>query len=285
MAEPNRQQFQSVRRKKRRQAAWIVFGLSGTGVTILSLIAFLGQISGTFTINLNQVEAHLGLSFEQYFQDPTSILKTPGLPSGYNYSCDNLPALDVLDDNTGGDKSSNILNQDGSILYQNYMGATFFLKNFSTETTAYHVSLNIDDYRTPANQTASLLESLRVRVFENVLSDTGETHAFETYALQASASHWFTKNDGTQETRECIGHATTALDGTRVPAAEKAENNDFATNFLSTSVVFSRDFTKLDSLLEVRYSIFIWVEGDDPECITVQPKNATVTLSMHFATI
>jgi len=279
------QPFQSYKRKKRRKAAWIVFAVSGTGMAILSILAFLGQVSGTFTVKLNQVEAHLGLSSDDTFPTQTSYLTTPGLPNGYNFSCDKLPTIEEMDSNTGGDKSENILDKEGQIVYQKYMGTTFFLKNFAADTTAYRVSLNIDDYRTPSNQTASLLESLRVRVFENIFTGTTETHSFETYALEASTAYWFTKADGSEETRETIGAYTTASDGTRTPAAAKAENNAFATNFESNSIVFSRDYPALEALMEIRYSIFIWIEGDDKQCASVQPLNSSVTLSMHFATI
>jgi hypothetical protein len=282
---PESQPFQSYKRKKRRKAAWIIFAISGTGVAILSILAFLGQVSGTFTVKLNQVEAHLGLSSDDTFPTQTSYLTTPGLPSGYNFSCDKLPTIEEMDSNTGGDKSNNILDKDGNVVYQNYMGTTFFLKNFSADTTAYHVTLNIDDYRTPSNQAASILESLRVRVFENIYTGTTETHSYETYALEASTAYWFTKADGTEETRETIGAFTTASDGTRTPAAKRAENNAFATNFESNSVVFGRDYPALEANTEVRYSVFIWIEGDDKQCASVQPLNSSVTLSMHFATI
>jgi hypothetical protein len=286
MADPNKQQFQSVKRKKRRKIAWIVFGASGTGIAILSILAFIGQVSGTFTVKLNQVEAHLGLSSDDAFENQTTYLTTPGLPSGYNFSCDDLPALEESDSNVGGDKSNNIIDdQTGTVLYQNYMGTTFFLKNFAADTTAFHVTLNIDDYRTPSNEAASLLETIRVRVFENIFTGTTETHSYETYAYQASSTSWFTKADGTIETRECIGHFDKAADGTRTPAADKAENNGFATNFESDTMVFARDYPSLPAQTELRYSIYLWIEGDDPQCASKQPKNSSVTLSMHFTTI
>jgi hypothetical protein len=285
-APSNKQPFQSYKRKKRRKAAWIVFGVSGTGVAILSILAFIGQVSGTFTVKLNQVEAHLGLSSDDGFESQTTYLTTPGLPSGYNFSCDDFPSLDEADSNTGGDKSSNIIDEEtGNVLYQNYMGTTFFLKNFAADTTAFHVTLNIDDYRTPSNEAASLLETLRVRVFENTYTGTTETHSYETYAFPASSTSWFTKADGTIENRECIGAYVKSADGTRTPAAEKAENNAFATNFESDTLVFGRDYPSLPSQTELRYSVFLWIEGDDPECVTKQPKNSSVTLSMHFTTI
>src|SRR5574344_2030782 len=116
MAEPSRPQFQSYERKKRRRIAWIVFGVSGTGIAILAILAFLGQISGSFTIKLNQVEAHLGLSDNDGFSTTTSYLTASGLPQGYEYTADKLPESEVFDDNTGGDKSSNVLDEKGNLL-------------------------------------------------------------------------------------------------------------------------------------------------------------------------
>jgi hypothetical protein len=285
MAEPTRPQFQSYQRKKRKRIAWIVFGISGTGVAVLAIIAFLGQISGNFTVKLNQVEAHLGLSDNDAFSTQTTYLQATGLPYGYQYSCDKLPDSEVLDNNTGGDKTLNIPDEKGDTLYQEYFGMTFFMKNFAEETAAFHVSLNIDDYTTPSNQATSLLESLRVRVYENIYTGSVETHNCETYALIASQKNWFTLADGTVENRECIGAHTTATDGTRTPAAAKADNNGFCTNFESTKLVFGRDYNSMTSKMIIRYSIQMWIEGDDPEAQGVQPIGSSVTLSMHFSSI
>lgn len=285
MAEPTRPQFQSYQRKKRRRIAWIVFGISGTGVAILAIIAFLGQISGNFTVKLNQEEAHLGLSSDDGFTNQTTYLTAKGLPYGYQYSCDKLSDSEVADSNAGGDKSKDVTDEKGNTLYQEYFGMTFFMKNFAEETAAFHVSMNIDDYTTPSNQATSLLESLRVRVYENIFTGTTETHSCETYGLQASQSNWFTLPDGTTETRECIGKKVTASDGTRTPDAAKDINNGFCTNFESTKIVFGRDFNAMTSKMILRYSIQMWIEGDDPEAQGVQPIGSSVTLSMHFSSI
>jgi hypothetical protein len=285
MAEPSRQQFQSFERKKRRRIAWIVFGVSGTGVAIFAILAFLGQISGNFTIKLNQVEAHLGLSDDDGFSTTTSYLTASGLPQGYEFTADKLPESEVFDDNTGGDKSSDVRDEKGNLMYQEYFGMTFFMKNFAEDTAAFHVAMNIDDYKTPSNQAHSLLESLRVRVYENIYTGTTETHNCETYALMASSTNWFTLPDGTTETRECIGKETTSSDGTRTPNAKKAINNGFCTNFESTKIIFGRDYNRMTSKMVIRYSVVMWVEGDDPEGFGVQPQGSSITLSMHFSSI
>jgi|LAHS01.1.fsa_nt_gb hypothetical protein len=285
MAEPTRPQFQSYQRKKRRRIAWIVFGISGTGVAILTIIAFIGQISGNFTIKLNQEEAHLGLSADDGFTNQTTYLTAAGLPNGYQWSADDLPDSEVADSNTGGDKSADIKDETGKVLYQKYFGMTFFMKNFAPQTAAFHVSLNIDDYTTPSNQATSLLESLRVRVYENIFTGTTETHNCETYALTAAQKNWFTLADGTTETRECIGKKVTADDGTRTPAAKKDINNGFATNFESNQTVFGRDYNTMKSEMILRYSVQMWIEGDDPEAQGIQPIGSSITLSMHFSSI
>jgi hypothetical protein len=286
MAEPSKPQFQSYQRKKRRKITWIVFGVSGTGVAILAIIAFIGQVSGNFTIKLNDTKAHLGLSDDDNFTQSTSYLTARGLPQGYEFSCDGLPTPDIADSNTGGDKSGDQLADDGSVLYQHYFGTTFFMKNFAEDTAAFHVAMNIDDYRTPENQTSSLMETIRLRVYENVLTGTTETHNCETYALQAPTSRWYTLPDGTTETRECIGAFTTAADGTRTPNATQTINNGFCTNFESTSRVFGRDYNNMTSGTIIRYSLQMWIEGEDKDSfVTAQPKGASITLSMHFSSI
>jgi hypothetical protein len=271
-----------VKRRKRKIIAWIAFGVGAVGCAVFAIIAFLGQVSGNFSITLNQVDqVKLGMSTESGFTDPaseTSYLRAVGLTSASAISADIMPEDSELDSNVGGPKNG-----------PNYLVYTFFIKNTSTAKVSYNVSLNIDSYKNPKNQAVSLLAILRMRVYENLVNaDSTLTHSMKTYGQAATAP--FTKSDGTIEYRDPISLCTKYSDGTKVLPTTlegnmKAENVGWCDPFESNTVAYDRIYTDLPSQDVVRYTVVVWLEGNDPDCIGDEPVGASVTFSMHFSPI
>jgi hypothetical protein len=267
-----------VKRRKRRTAAWIFFGVGGTGCAIMAIIAFLGQISGNFSIKLNEQDnAKIAMATETSFSDETSYLRAQGLVSADCITADNLPDDNLVDTETGGDKNGD-----------NYFAYTFYIKNTSADKVSYNVAVNIDDYRNPSNQAVSLIAILRLRVFENLVTTPDAiTHAMSTYAKGTSTP--YTNSDGVTEYREPIAIHNTLSDGKVVfPEASgnmKAENLTYAEMFKSDSVAYDRVYSDLAPNNLVRYTVMMWLEGADPDCIGKEPKDSSVTFSMHFSAI
>jgi hypothetical protein len=267
-----------VQKKKRKKIAWILFGVGGTGCLMLAIIAFLGQISGNFSIKLKEQDnAKLAMATETSFSDQTSYLRADGLTSADCMTADILPDDAVLDSDAGGSKNG-----------ENYFAYTFYIKNTSADKVSYNVAVNIDNYRNPSNQAVSLIAILRLRVYENLVT-TPETitHSMSTYAKGSSAP--FTKSDGTTELREPIAIHNKLSDGTIVfpePSGNmKAENLAFAEMFKSDAVAYDQVYANLQPTSVVRYTVVLWLEGTDEDCVGKEPENSSVTFSMHFSAI
>lgn len=266
------------KRRKRKVIAWIFFGVGGTGCLVLGILAFLGQVSGNFSISLKESDqAKLAMATESNFSDESSYLRAQGLTSADVIAADILPDDSEIDSDVGGSKNG-----------PNYLAYTFYIKNASTEKISYNVSVNIDDYKSPSNQAVSLIAILRMRVYENLVVGTTLTHSMTTYAKASSTP--FSKDDGTVEYRDPISLCTVLSDGTKLLPTEisgnmKAENVGFADPFVSNSIACNRLYTDLASQGIVRYTVVTWLEGNDPDCIGKEPLGSSVTFSMHFSAI
>src|SRR5574344_43915 len=267
-----------VKRRKRKIVAWFFFGIGGTGCLILGILAFLGQVSGNFSLKLNESDQNkLAMATVSNFSDESSYLRAQGLTSADVIAADVLPDDAEIDSDVGGSKNG-----------PNYLAYTFYIKNTSTEKVSYNVSVNIDDYKSPTNQAVSLIAILRMRVYENLVVGDTITHSMTTYAKASSTP--FTKDDGTVEDRDPISLGTVLSNGKKILPTEisgnmKAENVGFAEPFASTSVACERLYSDLPTQGIVRYTVVTWLEGNDPDCIGKEPLNSSVTFSMHFSAI
>lgn len=284
------------KRKKRKKAAWIVLGISTVVCTSLGIIAFLGRVSGQYTIQLATEEKNDLTLFTTYQKnndglpdptDATTYLSAKGLTNGTTYSADSLPDDAELDSSVGGAKNGtrDVTLTDGSVVTKDtYLCYTFYVKNVASQVSSFAVQMNFN-FTDPTNIAPSLYSFVRVRLFENLVTGSTETHNMSTYAATSTDS--FLKADGTTESRECIGaHKYYSDTHVKDPStAKKAENQAFATEFVSDSVVFSKTYYDLAKGDSVRYTTVIWLEGDDPDCKGSSPENATMTFSMGFQSI
>lgn len=271
------------KRKKQKKIAWIVFGATLTGCVSLSILAFLGRYSGNFTIQMAQESKTQFTLYTQYNAatggsadptDATSYLKAVGLQNAMAITADSLPADDDVDNAIGGAKNgtrSIVDANNNTFTKDTYLGFTFFVQNISGIKASFDVQMNAQ-FTLPSNDAPSLEDIIRVRVFENLVNADGTlSHGMATYAY--STKNPTTSSDGTVDHREKIT-------GDFVPA--KAENQGYAKEFYSDTTVFSSTYLDLTSLSSVRYTVLIWIEGNDPDCKGAQPQDASLTFSMGF---
>jgi hypothetical protein len=274
------------KRKKRRKIALICCAIGTMGCVALGIIAFLGDYSGTFTVRLDP-QGKLTLSLDNDFANKTSYLKASGLENAYAWMADLVPSEGEVDNDTGGQKNGFKADKQGNYAYDTYLGYTFFVRNVSDDGVSYSLDFDITDYRNPTNIAVSLMDILRVRVYENLIADDGTSaHLCTTYARATNTP--FEKDDGTVETREPVSAFNTvqgANGPVRVPDAEAKypENRGFADQFDSNNTVFVSDHNGLAPGGTVRYTVLMWLEGNDPDCKGAEPQNASVTFAMNFS--
>lgn len=275
-----------VRLRKRRRAAWIVLGVSFAGCLVMAIVAFLGQNFGRYTIRLdNSGNATLTMAQNLATQQSgsldieggTTFLDLRGLSTNNLTQADDLPAPEELDsDVTESNLAAKKALQDDTSKY--YFVYTFYLKNLGAVTVPYNASMNVESATEPTNLDVSCsLESIiRIRVFENVFVSGNEpTHNMVTYAKKKTVPKGSSSDF---EPQELISKAN----------AEYSYNQGYATNFLYDDgnpkdiVVFSGD-REIEKEQIIRYTIVMWLEGNDPDCDdVVQPDGGTLSLAMHF---
>lgn len=177
-------------------------------VAILSIISFMQEKRGNFTINLNRLELFrkgIAISEDSVFMNPTARLTADSVQDATNISIRDLPLdFDDIDGNHNG---------------TNYMAYTYYVCNAGKEDVSYAATITLESCAKGAE------DAVRVAVWRN-----GERTVF----AEPSAS---------------------------------GEPEEGCENFISHDIVCT--YTEENFLVGNvdKYTIVIWMEGDDPECV------------------
>ena len=297
-----------VKKRRKRRAVLIAFAAASVGIITFSVIAFLGQNFGDFTIKIDpSTTAALALSStlspDGDIEKGTSYLDMNGVGNIACTTADMIPTAEYLDADveTGAEQAklaaiqqeSNRLDVgmvDANHTGLNFLYFTFYLKNMSSGPVRFYSNLATTNINEPDNVGVSCtLESLlRVRVFKNTYREGGKLyvddeakHEFKTYALPTDAAY-------TQE------NVREKEEGTSQEVNYRADNDGLCTNFVKPTDEQSRNknftvFNETDEIARysiVRYTIVFWLEGSDKDTnanhVEEQPRGGSITLAMSF---
>lgn len=258
-----------VEKRKRNKIITISSLIGSVVVLTFGIISFLGQKTGSFTVNLKNSNVHLALSKTSDFKDPTSFLRVDDLEDMELYcfhnfrdslSFDNLDNEDV--NYTVGIHSDR---EDESKIYgYRFFKYTFFVKNIGESSAYYDMDINIISDSKDSETMKSLTSFLRVAVI-----DDGNA----TVYAQAS-------NDATHYDVDSLDTTTKEyIDGNHDISSKYA---GLAEPFVNgTQICTSRvdDFKHNDIK---RYTIIFWLEGDDAEATGIAPKDAKIRLGVEI---
>lgn len=297
-------------RKIRRRIALAVGIVGATGMGILALFAFMGQVSGNFTIQLNQADTGqtFYLATDKDFTHPVTRLLADGMRNAEVSPYDEILsyARDVdsnVDEDGGGNKNKHndlIPDVDRALIY------SFYLKNASNAPFTYSFSFNLTHYTSPTNNAKEPYEYLRIGIIHTNYDRFGaeDLSLLRVYGA-ANRRGYGTMIDGvfnSGDTREVIGKDVVEpyLDTFyREPFEIGSPNEDkeyvgFCTNFTPTnpSGEILREGYKADDEFAAmnylnagsysRYTVVAWMEGNDYECSGNPPKGVNITFSMAF---
>jgi hypothetical protein len=270
-----------IRQRRKRRVAWIVLGISFVGVLTMAIVAFLGQNFGRFTIRLDNGNDST-LTMAQNLNagnitNGTTYLDVNGFMTDSLTQADDLPSLEELDaDVTDTTLAAKQAVENDTTKY--YFVYTFYLKNLGTATVPYEDYMNVASVTEPANvdESCSIESILRIRVFENLVVDGQDaTHNMTTYAKKRTIPKETTSD---WEPDEYISKSN----------ATETYNQGYATSFSTddgdpSKIMIFDENQKLETEQIYRYTVVMWLEGNDPDCNDVkQPQGGTVTLAMHF---
>ncbi|MCF0112424.1 MAG: hypothetical protein HUJ60_00420 [Bacilli bacterium] len=302
-----------VKRRKRRNNA-LVFGSIALALLIaITVVAFLGRVSGQFSVRLaDQYATQLQMFTRGEIDDEgiltptdtTTYLNAAGVEEANLIAADTLPTSDILDaanqvglpgDKSGLDPKKDMAvgahngydqfeSAEGAVVTRElYLAYTFYVRNLNPDVATYAVSLSYDYTETAHNEddvaaksTTSIISIARVRVFENAWSSLGSTHECTTYALPRATAD----EDGSFQERISDVHVRDATGDHRVEPVQEV-NRGYCTNFQSNNFVFTAIRT-LPANSIVRYTVVCWLEGTDSDCRGFPPVGSTLSLSMNI---
>ncbi|MDD5885054.1 MAG: hypothetical protein PUC66_03310 [Erysipelotrichaceae bacterium] len=278
------------RRQKQKRVALIVTSVGAVGTLMLGIIAFLGRVSGQFTIRLDKqtISQNLKLSEHKSAGTPSDLLVASGLENAYVTTAkDVLSYVDTLKGEEELDGSHNfsrtLPGEEGKSTNLALVYTFYAINSSAADSISYNVSMAIDNYTSPTNYAVQPYSYLRVALFENVCTAEGEeeTQAFTVYA-SANQHSQGTNPGGAEDYRECLSDYST-VDGLRMARYDYDGNHGYCEEFEGNMQIFDRPAVTLLARQTMRYTVVVWLEGADPECYGQAPEGASFTFTMTFA--
>lgn len=260
-----------VRKRKWKIASAIVLSLSLVVVTTFAIISFIGDKLGNYTVEAKDNTRSLTLDVSKTFNNKSTFLKANSISSIYAITADDMPSVGEIDSSSlqGDHSGRKDVNGDGDYSEDLYFAYTFYVTNVGVSSVNYSVKLKLEEVRRPSNIAVSILEYVRIRVFENtVISGQADTHDVKTYAKAAT----YPKNN---EYREKIVNEDDSdiYQDINKGYADEFYNEDYIINTQNNKTAIDVDEIK-------RFTVVLWLEGSDPDCIGNEPESAAIRFSM-----
>ncbi len=205
-----------------------------------------------FYVKITNSKVQLALSEKADFVTTSNNLAIESAGPFQENSYPNLPKAEVLDDeNVPYDYGKYIAN--GNTPVYQYFKYTFYVGNIGKKPAQYDLNVNLFNTKTDDGTRRSLINTLRVMVFENDVE--ANTHNFEIFAKESAESHY--DKDGNLTRREFVA--------TRPQTDKEDDEHPLATSFESNSVAVSYKRNDFKENQKTRYTIVFWLEGEDPD--------------------
>lgn len=243
---------------------------AGIALVSLVLVLFLIWIMtwllttiGDLVITVDSGAAKKGISISE--KDPASL--SDGEDSGATFKLSANMVKEVTNITYDWLPATLDLEATGSHNGRNYLAYTFFLTNNGKETLTYQSQLQAVKAAKDAD------EACRVMVYRN-----GEPEVF------AKENRGLTSSDGKPEPFETIfkkdipANYTPPTPEEIAAAAELPQNKELVAHtdeeieiqpFVDSKTVFNTEIDDLEPGATDKYTIVMWIEGEDPECLDV----------------
>lgn len=270
-----------VKKRRRKKIAAFVSLFTAIGITSLIIISFLGRTVGTFSVKLKNSDVSLALSEEISFDNPTSYLYVKDVGKLRETTFSNLPEAEYLDNENTPTKNEKALLGDGSYSFIKY---TFYIQNTGNTIARYNLSINITDSQETQDGNHRVLDdTLRIMVFENDPYAQGveDHHKYRVFANDTDKWNYILDENGNKQRtkREFISNVPDDL-------VEDVEHGYvLAETFVSSSVAARYEIGNFGKDDVNRYTIVIWLEGEDPESKNADqpPVDASLKLGVSIA--
>ena len=267
--------------RKRRRKIFASFMLLVSTIALVTfiMIAFIGNEVGRYTIQLKSNNTQLTMDYSRDFTRPTTLLRAESLEKVYPIMSDSLPDDDEID-NQAGSHNGEYRDPYGEFVHSLYFAYTFFVKNTGETPADYQVWIRLKTSTSANPEEVPIEEYVRVRVYEN--RDYGEeaalTHENQTFAKRTNQLIYDEYDQPIY--RECIARTS---DDYKTCSADKPINAVRAEEFLNIQEITRYEIEAFPPEAVMRYTIVIWLEGDDPDCQGQIPQDASLEFSMDIS--
>lgn len=254
-----------VKRKKRRKIVLIASLAASCVLAVAIVIAFLGQVVGSFTVSMKDEYAKISLSEHSDMSNNSTFLRVGKIPQMDVYTVSALSNHEQLDNEETDYHIGVEKDKRGNDKYLYFFKYTFFLKNTGDRAVSYELNLNVLENHKPKNGDHDLLDILRVRFYEN----TDEQHIYETFAKKSRNVHFDESENPSYD--EAIG-------------AQQGSDDfcGYAQQFVSDELILTKSDARFNPGDQVRFTIVTWLEGEDPQAVNSQPENCSLKLGVDI---
>lgn len=226
---------------------WALLGATAALMLVSFALSMISQMQGHFTINMTGGMFREGFSLSETkgFENPTMRL--------FAQPAENVPCFSIRDIH------DDVNDQDGQHNEAQYFAYTYYIRNEGESTVDYTWTMQLNA------QSKNLSSAVWVMIFED--------DAMKFYARPRS--------DGTQEAlpsfddntrgyveRPFFDHA--ALPNEQYELVKSTATRDYyrliPISFESDEIIASGSVTEVEPMEIHKYTVVIWLEGDDPDC-------------------
>lgn len=247
--------------RKKRIITLLISAISGAVVLAFCIIAFLGQIVGSFTVSIyNGKGVKIAIASKSTFADQTTHLRVGDIPAFDFYTNSFLATSEKLDNDSTDFLYGSYRDGTGEAKHMYFFKYTYFVKNVGEVDLKFDLSINLTENNKPKNVSYDLTDILRVRLYEN----KGEEHDYETYAKASLTSHLDEKGETSFDEQ-------IAEDG-----------SGYAKQFVNDTTLITKEVPFLAPNEAVRYTVVFWLEGEDPQAVGAYPEQCSLRFGANI---
>ena len=229
--------------------------------------------NGFLSIKLSNSKVKLAISEKMGFANSSTSLSVNDVAPFEENTYSALPSQDILDnEDTPYDYGS--YTNDGSSKVMRYFKYTFYIKNIGDVFAYYTMDIKFKESKSSDGSGRTLSDTLRVMVYENDIGNDSENSYHDVAIYAKEAAEYNIDKEGKRTRREFVS--------TYPYLKEEDDEHPLATSFIDSTTIASywrQEFGK-DSIR--RYTLVVWLEGEDPQSQFLQEAPTGGTISFYI---
>ncbi len=226
---------------------WALLGALAALMAVLFALSLISQMQGHFTINMSESMFREGFSLSETvgFENPTMRL--------FAQAAENVPCVSITDIHDDVDSV------DGQHNEATYFAYTFYIRNEGESTVSYNWTCHLN------SESHDMSDAAWIMIFED-----GKMKFYAKPREDGTQEALPYFNDNTRGYLNCPMYDRAADSEAQFQLITSKDGNNFYRvipySFLSSTTVAGGTVTSVDPMEAHKYTVVIWLEGDDPDC-------------------